>query len=205
MISTFFFLGHMLVFADDTSILLTSTNNTQMQNDLNIVFEQLNNWFKSNLLFLNFDKTYFIQFNNKSKCSSDIQIQYEDKQISIANETKCLGLFINNNLSWKTHIEHIRSRLSLACYAMMTVKPYVTTNTLKVIYYSYFHSIMSYGLLFWGNSPDSIMILRLQRRIIIFIMGCIAKDSCRKLFLKLEILPFPSQYTPFPSSVYDKK
>ena len=33
-----------------------------MQSGLNIVFDQLIKWFKSNSLFLNFDKTYFIQF-----------------------------------------------------------------------------------------------------------------------------------------------
>ena len=49
-----------ILFADNTSIFLTSPNNIQMQKDLNIVFEQLNKWFKSNLLFLNFDKTCFI-------------------------------------------------------------------------------------------------------------------------------------------------
>jgi len=77
---------------------------------------------------LNFDKTYFIQFTNKSKYTSDIQIKYEDKRISVTNETKFLGLFINNNLSWKTHIECIKSKLSSACYAMRSVKPYVTIN-----------------------------------------------------------------------------
>jgi hypothetical protein len=46
-----------ILFTDDTSILLTSLNNTQMQSDFNIIFEQLIKWFKSNLLFLNFDKT----------------------------------------------------------------------------------------------------------------------------------------------------
>jgi hypothetical protein len=66
--------------------------------DFSIIFEQLIKWLKSNLLFLNFDKTYFLQFTNKSTCTSDIQITYEDKQISIVNETKFLGLFINNNL-----------------------------------------------------------------------------------------------------------
>jgi len=79
-----------ILFADDTSILLTSLNNTPMQRDFNIIFEQLIKWFKSNLLFLNFDKTYFIQFTNKSTCTSDIQITYEDKQISTVNETKFL-------------------------------------------------------------------------------------------------------------------
>jgi len=41
---------------------------------------------------------------------------------------------------------------------MRLVKPYVTANTLKVIYYSYFHFIMTYSLIFWGNSPDSIKV-----------------------------------------------
>jgi hypothetical protein len=68
-----------ILFSDDTSILLISPNNIQMQSDFNIVFEQLNKWLKSNLLLLNFDKTYFIQFTNKNKCTSDIQIKYEDK------------------------------------------------------------------------------------------------------------------------------
>ena len=125
-----------ILFADVTTILLTSPNIFQLQSDLNIVFEQINKWFKSNLLFLNLDKTHFIQFNNKGKCISTAQIKYEDKQISIVNETKFLGLYINNNLSWKTHIESIKSKLSLACYAMRSVKPNVTTNTLKLIYYS---------------------------------------------------------------------
>jgi hypothetical protein len=102
------------------------------------------------VLLLNFDKTYFTQFN-KSKYTSEIQINHEDKQISIAHETQFLGLFINNNLSWKTHIECIKSELSSACYAMRSVKPYVTINALKMIYYSYFHSVMTYGLLFWGT------------------------------------------------------
>jgi hypothetical protein len=63
-----------ILFDDDTSMLLTSPNNTQMQNHLNIVSEQLNYWFKSNSLFFLILTTYFIQFNNKSKCISDIQI-----------------------------------------------------------------------------------------------------------------------------------
>jgi len=107
--------------------------------------------FKANLLSLNFDKTYFIQFTNKCTCTSDIQITYEDKHICTAIETKFLGLFINN-FSRKTQIECIKSKLSSACYAMQSVKPYVSINTLKMIYYFCFHSVMTYGLLFWGHS-----------------------------------------------------
>ena len=90
-----------------------------------------------------------------------------------------------------------KSKLSLACYATRSVKPHVTINTLKIIYYSYFHSIMTYGRLFWGNSPDSIKIFRLQMKIIRIMIGCISKDSCRKLFFNVEILCLPSQYIHF--------
>jgi len=45
-----------MLFADDTSILITNPNNIQFQSDLNTVFGQLNEWFKANLLSLNFDK-----------------------------------------------------------------------------------------------------------------------------------------------------
>jgi hypothetical protein len=53
---------------------------------------------------------------------------------------------------------------------------------------------MTYGLLFWGNSPDSIKIFRLQRRIIRIMAGYRYRYSCRKLFINLEILSLPSQY-----------
>jgi hypothetical protein len=53
---------------------------------------------------------------------------------------------------------------------------------------------MTYGLLFCGNSPDSIKIFRLQKKIIRIMMRCRSKDSCRKLFFNLETATLPSHY-----------
>ena len=83
-----------ILFADETSILITSPNNIQFQSDLYIAFGQLNKWFKTNLLSLNFDKTYFIQFTNKSMWTSDIQIMYEDKQIHTAIKATFWGYLL---------------------------------------------------------------------------------------------------------------
>ena len=94
-----------ILFADHTSTLIKNPNNIQFQSELNIVFGQLNEWFKVNMLSFTSDKTYFIQFTNEITCTSDIQFTYEDKHICTDIETKFVGLFINNNLSWKTHIE----------------------------------------------------------------------------------------------------
>jgi len=62
-----------------------------------------------------------------------------------------------------------------------------------MIYCSYFHCVMTYGLLFWGHSTDSIKIFGLQKKIIRIMMSSRSSDSCRKLFFNLEILPLPSQ------------
>jgi hypothetical protein len=53
--------------------------------------------------------------------------------------------------------------------------------------------ILSYGLMFWGNSPHGSNIFKIQKTIIRIITGC-RKDSCRNLFKKLKILPLQSQY-----------
>ena len=36
-----------ILFAGDISVLITSPNSTQLQSDLNIVFAQLNKWFRN--------------------------------------------------------------------------------------------------------------------------------------------------------------
>jgi hypothetical protein len=46
----------------------------------------------------------------------------------------------------------------------------------------------------WGQSANSIRVFRLQKRIIRIMMGCKNRDSCRKSFICLKILPLPSQY-----------
>jgi len=57
-----------------------------------------------------------------------------------------------------------------------------------------FHAVMSYGIMFWGNSCHNIKIFQMQKRVIRIIMGCGNRDCCRILPKKLKILPLISQY-----------
>jgi len=58
----------------------------------------------------------------------------------------------------------------------------------------FFHSEMSYGLIFWGNSTKSKCVFKLQKRAIRIIMGARYNDSRRELFKILNILPLSAQY-----------
>ena len=77
------------------------------------------------------------------------------KLISLITTNFLDCLLINDTLSWKTHIEYIIPNLSTACYAIRIMKPYKSQNILRMIYFSYFYSVMNYSLLFWGNSSYS--------------------------------------------------
>jgi hypothetical protein len=140
------------------------------------------------LLTLNFDKTYFIQFLTKNSYAVDIHIDYYDNQIAEATSTEFLGLIIDNMLSWKGHVDWLMAKSSSACYAIRAVKPYMSQETLRIIYFSYFHSVMTYGTIFWSNSPLSILIFIVEKRVIRIITNSRSHDSCRQLFKKLKIL-----------------
>ena len=63
-----------------------------------------------------------------------------------------------------------------------------------MVYFSTVHSIISYGIIFWGVSTHSKIIFKIQKRIIRIITNSGNKDSCRNVFTKLNILPLQSQY-----------
>jgi hypothetical protein len=158
-------------------------------------FFQLNEWFATNLLSLNYDKTQYVHFAPKGTFFHDLTIGYNNKFISNSTNTKFLGIIIENTLSWKAHTDQLIPKLCMACYAIRTVKPLMCQENLRSIYYSYFHSLISYGIIFWGNSSHSIHVFRLQKRVIRIMTVSRSTDSCRQLFKKLGILPFISQYT----------
>lgn len=49
-------------------------------------------------------------------------------------------------------------------------------GVLLMVYYAYFHSIVSYGIILWGNSSYSINILRLKKKVIVIITGISNSD-----------------------------
>jgi hypothetical protein len=183
-----------ILFADDTSIIVKSSNSKDFQTNMVTAFNCVNKWFKVNLLSINVDKTHYIQFKAKNKPILDINIICNDNLITTVPKIKFLGTYIHDSINWSCHIEYIIPKLSSACYIMRSIKPFMSCSTLNTVYYSYFNAIISYDLPFWGNSPPSKKLFRMQKRIIRIMIGCKNRVSCRSLFRRLEILPFVSQY-----------
>jgi hypothetical protein len=126
--------------------------------------------------------------------NNEIQIKYNNKTIANTTELKFLGLILHNAMTWKSHIDMLTSKLSKACYIVRVIRPFLSLNSLKIIYHTYFHSVITYGLIFWGTLTHSSNIFKLQKRMIRILMEARPRDSCREFFKILNILPLASKY-----------
>jgi len=72
-------------------------------------------------------------------------------------------MVVDDTLTWNNHNDQLISRLNSACYVIRAVNAMLSRKALRMLYFSYVHSIISYGIIFWGNTPNSIKIFRMQK------------------------------------------
>jgi len=60
-------LANTILFADDTSIIISSSNQENFKTNINSVMKEIMIWFQSNMLTLNCNKTHFLQFLTTNK------------------------------------------------------------------------------------------------------------------------------------------
>ena len=137
-----------------------------------------------NVGYLDHDKTYFLQFLTKTDHEINMQLLFGNRKITTAQSLKFLGLTIDTSLTWY-HIGELTSRLNKACCASRSIKPFMSLDVLRSTYFSYVLSIISYGIIFWGNSSHSEEIFKIQKRIIRIIMNSSKNACCRQLSKEL--------------------
>jgi hypothetical protein len=66
-----------------------------------------------------------------------------------------MGLkLVTNSLLGKAHIDQMMSKLNTECFVIRLLQAIMSTETLRMVYFAYIHSIMSYGIIFLGNQPS---------------------------------------------------
>jgi hypothetical protein len=145
---------------------------------------------------LNCQKTNILYFLTKPdhEITSNVQVSLVNRKIATTQSLKYLGLTVDTSLTWKHHTGELTSRLNKACYAIRSIKPFMSLDVLRSAYCLYVHSTISYGIIFWGNSSDSEEIFKIQRRKIRIIMNSSKNVSCRQQFKELNIFPIQSSY-----------
>ena len=129
------------MFADDTTILF-STNDIVSQIPLiNRELLEVSNWFKANKLSVNATKTnYMIMGTPKMTSMIDqTDIILDNTKLDRVIKTKFLGVIIDENLTWKNHIDGITKTISRNIGMINKLKGFFsqTNSTYTVLYFSF--------------------------------------------------------------------
>jgi hypothetical protein len=171
--------------ADAMSIITTNSNLLTFRNNINEVFTAINEWFQGSLFALNYGNFFFLEFVTKKNRQLNTQISFGGKHITNIHSTKYLGLTIDTSMSWKYQTEEFESKLNTACYAIRSIKPFMSLEVLRMTYFSYFNLIILYGKIFWWNSSYSKSIFKIWKRKTRVVMISGMRDSCHELFTQL--------------------
>ncbi|CAH2229136.1 jg8071 [Pararge aegeria aegeria] len=91
-------------------------------------------------------------------------------------------------LQWGTHIDTLAGKLSSAAYAVRKIRQITDVETARLVYFAYFHSVMSYGMLLWGKAADIETIFILQRRAVRSIYKLKSRESLLEKFKEIGVL-----------------
>jgi hypothetical protein len=121
-----------VVFADDTNRFFFHKESQYVINTLNRETEKLSDWFQANKLSLNV-KIKFMVFKPRKKIYClDIQLFLNNENVEQVKE----AVFLDKNLSWKSHISHTASKISKSIGVIFKASFYLPLVSLRILYYS---------------------------------------------------------------------
>lgn len=193
------------LYADDINLKISGNTIKDIETSAFIQLSYLDQYLSSKNLLLNPSKTKYVTFSSK-KQPENFNIFLNEEMIEEVGETKFLGLKLDKNLNWNSHIDQICSKISSGLFALKRMSKFSNLHTLKQIYFALIHSHIAYGILVYGGTSKSNLnkILILQKKALRIILKLKWNDSVKMHFSELGILTVYSQYI-FELCLYIKK
>ena len=178
------------LFADDTNMTFTGCNiksiQEQMTSDLNNIFQ----WLCSNKLTLNVLKTDFMLIGSRQKLSAlddSIVLSADNVTLSKVRSVKCLGVDIDENITWEIHIQSIRLKVSRNIAALRKVKKLFSRKNLVSLYRALIEPYFIYCSIVWDNISETLekQLQVLQNRVARIITGAPLLESSSLILAEL--------------------
>jgi len=177
------------MYADDSTLLTTlNVFQSSVQLDINTELDKFRVWLCANKLSLNCNKSKAMVFHMPQRLVTYPNIHIENIQIEYVDTFNFLGILIDKNIKWKSHIDYIALKVSKVVGILNRLKHFLPQKILLSIYNALIVPHLNYGNILWGNSNNKIFVL--QKRAIRAITLNKFRSHTSKLFKKLEILKF---------------
>ena len=177
------------LFADDTNLTMSNYNVKDLQTNVNNELENIVDWMRSNKLSLNFTKTEFLLIT-KAKCQKSFEIKINGHAFQPSSYAKYLGVYIDDKLTWKKHVNTVCSKIGKDCWALARLRNYVNQKTLLKVYHAMIQSHIQYCISTWGAASQSTLypVIKLQNRALRIITSSAFNAHSSPLFKNLNLL-----------------
>ena len=95
-------------------------------------------------------------FFHKRRPITPLQFLMNNRAIDVVENFNYLGIILDANMSWKSHIAMVRNKLSRINGILHRLKYLYPQNILVTIYKSLFIPHINYGSLLWGQVGESL-------------------------------------------------
>lgn len=186
----------MVIFADDTSAVLSSQTIADLNDKVNLALKACQTWLRANSLILNSSKTCAMLFKTTARNKETLSVHINDDIIQPVDSTKILGIHLDALLNWKDELNSIDNSISSACYAIRSLRAELTVEQLRMVYFALVESKLRYSIKLWGNSYryNINRAFVAQKDAIRAIARLPPWESCKEHFKSLKILTVPSLY-----------
>ena len=182
--------GTFYVFADDTAVMIKAKNAYQLQNKINHLMPLITKWFQANRLSLNVLKSHYQVYSTNRV--QDLHIILQDAKVERKRCVKYLGMYIDENLKFHSHIAHVGSVISRNLGIIGRAKYLLSSRELILLYNTMILPHLTYCAVIWGRNYDSNIkrIVLLQKRALRIIDKKPYLYPSNGLFIKHKILKF---------------
>ena len=157
-------------FADDTTLTHSGTSLENLTNEIETELAKVLDWLLANKLIINLTKTHTMLFTNK-RVDRSIRIQANNTILEQKKECKFLGVIVDEDISWKGHINHISNKISKTIAILRLLKCTFPKHILKTLYMSLIQPYLNYCNVIWGAADQTIIepFFLLQKKALIII------------------------------------
>ena len=98
--------------------------------------------------------------------SNPLKLSIDNVAIEHVSYVKSLGIFIDENLRWQTHIDKLSKKVTSGIGAIKKMRPFVSPPTLHYVYNALIQSHFYYCYPVWGNFGKTLFdrLQKLQNR-----------------------------------------
>ena len=185
------------LFADDTACTDSHQHLDSLGNNVNQQLVKLEKWFKANKLTVNGSKTKAILFSKKKiKVEDRPKIYIDNTEIEYVNHFKFLGIRLDDQLSFKHQISHIKGKMATGNHILAMNKKLAPMSIKILIYNSLIKSHIEYGAAIWGPKVTANLLkplVTIQKKAIRNICNTPYNSHTEMLFKKTQILKINDQ------------